>query len=84
MLVTGLVQGVWFRDSARREAERLGVAGWARNLRDGRVEVVAEGEPNAVSQLVAWCQVGPIRAEVTGIEVAEEPPEGLTTFVVRR
>lgn len=84
VLVSGFVQGVWFRDSARQQAERLGVAGWARNLSDGRVEVVAEGEPHAVSQLVAWCRVGPIRAEVSGIEVTEEPPEGLTSFVVRR
>lgn len=82
-LVSGRVQGVFFRDSCSREARRLGVAGLARNLNDGRVEVVAEGDEAAVDQLIAWCRRGPSRAHVTGVEVTTEEPQGLTRFSVR-
>ena len=83
-IVTGQVQGVFYRDSCRAEAERLGVHGWVSNRDDGTVEVVVEGEPAAVSRLVAWCRVGPRWAEVTGAEVVEEHPEGLRGFRVVR
>lgn len=83
LLVRGRVQGVWFRDSCREEAERLGVAGWARNLPDGSVEVVAEGGGDAVDALVAWCRAGPPQARVTDVEVRTEPPEGLSGFTAR-
>ncbi|MDP9388009.1 MAG: acylphosphatase [Actinomycetota bacterium] len=83
VVVEGRVQGVFFRDSCRRQAAGEGVAGWARNLDDGRVEVVAEGPPDAVERLVAWCHAGPPRASVTRTEVAVEEPEGLRGFVVR-
>jgi acylphosphatase len=78
--VRGRVQGVWYRDSCRREAERLGVAGWARNCDDGSVEVVAEGEPDAVAELERWCRIGPPRALVTDVVVRVEPVEGMTGF----
>jgi acylphosphatase len=83
VLVSGLVQGVWFRDSCREEARRHGVAGWVRNLRDGRVEAVFEGDPDAVNTLCNWCQVGPPRAQVTGVDIVDEEPEGLTGFSIR-
>jgi acylphosphatase len=83
VVVRGRVQGVWFRESTRREAEARGVAGWVRNRDDGTVEAVFEGEPIAVSQVVTWCRIGPPRAAVDGIDVAEEPPEGLRGFRVR-
>jgi acylphosphatase len=83
VIVTGRVQGVWFRDSCRRDAVGRGVAGWARNRMDGSVEAVFEGPSGAVAQCVSWCRIGPPRAEVTGIEVAEAPPEGLVGFRVR-
>lgn len=83
VVVEGRVQGVFFRDSCRREAVLLGVSGWARNLDDGRVEVVAEGPPAAVAALVEWCRAGPRRAEVHRSAVAEERPEGLRGFTVR-
>ena len=82
-VVRGRGQGVWYRDSCRREAERLGVAGWARNLDDGRVEVVAEGDPDAVDALEAWCREGPPRALVTGVEVQTEAVEQLIGFRAR-
>jgi acylphosphatase len=83
VVVTGRVQGVWFRDSCRREAERLGVTGWVRNRFDGAVEGEFEGTAGAVAQLLSWCRTGPPRAEVAGVEVRELPPAGSTTFVVR-
>ncbi|MEA3189870.1 MAG: acylphosphatase [Thermoplasmata archaeon] len=82
--VSGRVQGVHFRASLRREAEAFGLAGWVRNLPDGRVEAVAEGEPAAVESLVGWCRRGPERAVVSGIEAKPEPEEGLRGFEVRR
>lgn len=62
---------MWFRDSCRREADRLGVAGWARNLDDGSVEVVAVGADEAVAELEAWCRIGPPRALVTSVDARE-------------
>ena len=62
--IEGRVQGVSFRQSTRDEADRLGVKGWVRNLPDGAVEAVLEGEPEAVEALVAWCHRGPRLAEV--------------------
>lgn len=78
--VTGVVQGVYFRSSTARMARDTGVAGWVRNLRDGRVEAVFEGEPGAVEAAVTWCRSGPVRALVERVDVAEEPPEGLRGF----
>ncbi|KAA0234091.1 MAG: acylphosphatase [Actinobacteria bacterium] len=82
--VSGLVQGVFYRDSCRREAEARGLCGWVRNLRDGRVEAVFEGGHEPVSTMVEWCRLGPPRARVVRVEVVEEAPEGLTGFRVRQ
>jgi acylphosphatase len=79
----GRVQGVFFRDSVRREAERRGVAGWARNCSDGTAEAVFEGPADAVDAMVAFVCGGPGHAEVSEAEVAEEAPEGLSGFDVR-
>ncbi len=83
VLIEGRVQGVWFRESTRREAERLGVSGWIRNLPDGRVEAVFEGTPAAVESLVAWAHSGPERAVVTRLVRVEEAPQGLHGFEIR-
>jgi len=81
VVVSGLVQGVFFRDSCRREAMAHGVAGWVRNLPDGRVEAVLEGEPEPVERVAAWMGHGPSRARVDTVEVSEEEPGGdLTGF----
>ena len=80
VVVHGRVQGVFFRDSVRRLAEREGVAGWARNVPDGTVEAVLEGEPAAIERLVDFCRLGPPHAAVQRAEVTEEEPEGLAGF----
>jgi acylphosphatase len=82
-VVSGRVQGVFFRDTARRRAEAAGVSGWIRNTPDGTVEAVFEAEPEAVDELVEFCRRGPSRAEVASVEVEEEAPEGLSGFEVR-
>jgi acylphosphatase len=82
VVVHGRVQGVFFRDSTRRAAERHGVAGWVRNREDGAVEAVFEGEAAAVERLVAFCNDGPRGAEVERVTLAEEEPEGLRGFSV--
>ena len=79
----GRVQGVFFRDSTRAEAERRGVAGWVRNTAEGTVEAVFEGEPDVVDALVGFCRDGPGSADVDRLEVDEEAPEGLSGFSVR-
>jgi acylphosphatase len=79
-LVSGRVQGVFFRARCKEEADRLGVKGHARNLRDGRVEVVAEGSEEAVEALARWCHVGPPRALVSKVDITTEAAEGLTNF----
>ena len=83
-LVQGRVQGVGFRWSALAEGNRLGLAGWARNLPDGRVEVHAQGDPAALDRLEAWLRRGPTRAEVAALsEVPAEPEPGLEGFAIR-
>jgi acylphosphatase len=79
----GRVQGVFFRDSVRREARRRGVAGWVRNCGDGSVEAVFEGPPDAVAAMVDFCRAGPGHSEVARLEEESEPPEGLRSFDVR-
>ncbi len=79
----GRVQGVFFRDSTRREAERRGVSGSARNTPDGTVEVVLEGSPDAVEAMLEYLRGGPGHAVVSRLDVACEEPEGLSGFSVR-
>jgi len=81
--VSGQVQGVSFRDETRRQAEDAGLAGWVRNLDDGRVEAVLEGPGEAIDRLVAFCRSGPSQAQVEDVSETDEPPEGLAGFEVR-
>jgi len=83
VVVHGLVQGVFFRDSVRRHAVSAGGSGWARNMRDGTVEAVFEGEPDAVGRLVAFCHDGPRGASVERVEVIDEEAEGISGFAIR-
>jgi acylphosphatase len=83
VVVSGRVQGVFFRDTARRRAEAAGVAGWIGNRPDGAVEAVFEGEPGPVEEMVEFCRHGPRRAEVASVGVTDEEPEGLRGFEIR-
>lgn len=83
VLVSGQVQGVGFRWSTCRAARELGVAGWVRNLPDGRVEAEVEGDRDAVDRTVAWLEHGPSTAAVTGTQVREVPETGESGFEQR-
>jgi acylphosphatase len=81
--IEGRVQGVWFRESMRRQAESLGVTGWVRNRLDGSVEAVVQGSPEAVAAIAAWARRGPDHAEVRRFEESEEPAGAFTAFEKR-
>ena len=83
VVVRGIVQGVWFRESTRQAALERGLAGWVRNRSDGSVEAVFEGDPDAVESVVAWTRMGPPRASVESVDEFREEPEGLYGFDVR-
>jgi acylphosphatase len=83
LVIHGRVQGVFFRDTFRRIAERNGVSGWARNTREGTVEAVLEGDEEAVDRAIDWARRGPEGAAVEQVEVSEEEPEGLIGFAIR-
>ena len=81
LVIHGRVQGVFFRDSMRREAQRLGISGWVRNRSDGTVEAAVQGEPADVDAIVRWARRGPPHAQVERIEI--ESHEGsYTSFEV--
>ncbi len=81
-LVSGRVQGVWYRETCRRHADRLGVAGVVRNRADGRVEIHAEGPRPAVDALLSWAREGPPRARVDTLAVEDVDPVGARGFRV--
>lgn len=84
LIIKGRVQGVWFRDSTRRQASRLGVRGWVRNLPDGSVEVLAEGPAQKVDKLVEWCHEGPPAAHVDQVIQDQEAWRGeFDSFEIR-
>lgn len=83
VVVHGDVQGVFFRDSCRREAQSAAVAGWVRNGASGTVEALFEGRESGVKQLVEWCNAGPPQARVDRVDVSDEPESGLSGFEVR-
>lgn len=82
VVITGRVQGVFFRAETRETAESLGLSGWVRNVPDGSVEAVFEGERSRVREAVEWCRKGPPGARVDAIEVKMEEPAGETGFSV--
>jgi acylphosphatase len=83
VVVTGVVQGVFFRDSCREKARAEGVRGFVRNRFDGAVEAELEGPEPAVERVIAWCRVGPPRARVDAVEVERIPTVGEPGFRVR-
>ena len=80
ILVSGRVQGVFFRASCARRARTLGLGGSVRNMPDGRVEAVFEGPSEDVEAMVTWCRTGPEHARVDEVEISEEPLTGTRTF----
>jgi acylphosphatase len=83
VVVSGHVQGVFFRDQTRREAHRHGVAGWVRNCADGTVEAYFEGDSAAVEEVVRWCRQGPRHATVYDVRIEDAQPAGLDRFTIR-
>jgi acylphosphatase len=83
IVVTGKVQGVFFRASAKEEAEKLGLKGYARNKKDGTVEILAQGEGKKVSEFLDWCKEGPVYAKVETVQTKKcEIKEGRVSFEV--
>ena len=81
-IITGRVQGVWYRAKTQEAAERLGVSGWVRNLPDGSVEAVFEGDPQAVATVIEWCWEGPPQAIIENVSTRDEAAEGISGFQV--
>jgi len=83
VFISGRVQGVFFRSQTRREAKKIGITGWIKNLADGRVEAVFEGEEKQIKTMIEWARKGPLFAKVNGIEFEyEEPSEELSDFEI--
>jgi acylphosphatase len=80
VLVSGRVQGVFYRDSCRQKAEEEEIGGSARNLSDGRVEVILEGDDDAVERMTQWCRQGSGAAQVESVEIEEQEPQGESSF----
>ena len=82
IIVSGRVQGVFFRDNTRRKATELGLCGYAKNLPDGTVEVVAEGDETKIKELIEFIKKGPGIAKITNIEIKRKEPENFKSFEV--
>lgn len=83
VVISGRVQGVWFRAHTRERAEKLGISGWVRNLPDGRVEAVFEGPDERVDEMVKWCHRGSPLSKVDRVDVTYESPQGEAGFTIR-
>ena len=85
LFISGTVQGVFFRDSAKQVAQSMGITGYVRNMQDGRVELVAEGEKDSIDRLVQWCRKGPPSAIVVSVDIENEHYKGeFDLFDVKR
>jgi len=84
LLVSGRVQGVYFRMFTQNKAKQFGIKGCARNLADGRVEIIAEADPSSIEKFIQWCHQGPVTARVDHVEITEpESNEVFTSFEIR-
>jgi len=84
LMISGTVQGVFYRASAREKAEALGLSGWIKNTTDGQVEATVSGTDEAVAQFIDWCRQGPPRAQVTSVQATTKPDQGFSGFQVLR
>lgn len=82
-LITGRVQGVWYRRTCQQQAVQFGLTGWVRNLRDGRVEAVACGDASTLAEFENWLRVGPPVARVDSVQIGETAAPGCATFETR-
>jgi acylphosphatase len=84
VIISGIVQGVWFRVNTKNMAEQLNVKGWVRNTKDGDVEAIFEGEKNAVDNMIKWCYKGSPLSKVKNVIIkSKSEPEGLDNFVIK-
>jgi acylphosphatase len=83
VVVSGQVQGVWFRASTKQKAEELGLTGWVRNNPNGCVEAIFEGEEELVNKIIDWCYNGPPMAKVDNVEVKKQKTVGFKDFSIR-
>ncbi|KYK21477.1 acylphosphatase [Thermoplasmatales archaeon SG8-52-4] len=84
VIISGRVQGVWFRASTKQKAKQLKLDGWVRNNPDGNVEAVFEGEESHIKEILNWCKRGPPLAKVTNVEIKyEEPTNGFENFFIK-
>lgn len=84
VLISGRVQGVWFRASTKQKAEQLGLTGWVRNTADGSVEAIFEGDEKQIQDMLEWCHHGPSLAKVTNVKIKnQEPTNGFDCFSIR-
>jgi acylphosphatase len=77
VVISGTVQGVWFRASTKQKAEALGLVGWVKNTPEGDVEALFEGEESVVNEMVAWCWKGPPLADVTDVKITQKKFSGM-------
>lgn len=82
LIIKGKVQGVFYRQSAKKEAHKLGITGWVKNNEDGSVEAVASGTEKQIQRFIRWCQQGPTLAHVTDILITETPQQHFNDFEV--
>ena len=75
VIISGKVQGVWFRANTKNKAEQLGITGWVRNTNDGKVEALFEGEDDNIKEMIEWCKHGPTMAKVTDVRVKRNPDQ---------
>lgn len=84
IIVSGKVQGVFYRQSTKEKAAALAITGEVKNLPDDTVHIIATGEPNQIEQLIEWCRQGPPRARVSGVTIEEKPLQQFESFTIQR
>ena len=84
VIISGRVQGVFFRASTKQKAEQLGITGWVRNTHDGCVEAIFEGEENKINEMIEWCHHGPSFSKVNNVEIKKQNPiNGFDKFSIK-